>query len=73
MTHGLGLAAFALVCLLLVLDDPATLDRHGWLAPLAAGVAAAFLALALRCWFWGPVLVCGTSTACFTIAALVLA
>jgi hypothetical protein len=38
--------------------------------PLAIAFSAVFLVLSLRFWFWGPVLITGAATTCFTVAAV---
>jgi hypothetical protein len=40
---------------------------------LAIAFSATYPAVALRFWFWGPVLVTGTATACVTIATVLSA
>jgi len=70
ISHGLGVFAFGLLCLLIAAHDFALVTSIGALRPLTIAFSAAYLALALRFWFWGPMLVTGIATACFTIAAV---
>ena len=67
ISHGLGVFVFGLLCLLMGAHD---FDGLGAIRPLAVGFAATYLVVALRFWFWGPVLITATSTVCFTIAAI---
>ncbi len=73
ISHGLGLAAFGLVCLLVATHDFALVERIGALRPLTIGFSATYLVLSLRFWFYGPVLLTGTATVCFTVAAVLSA
>lgn len=70
---GLGLSAFGLVCLLVAAHDFALVGRIDALRPLTVAVPAAYLAIALRFWFYGPVLITGSATACFTVATVMSA
>jgi hypothetical protein len=70
ISHGLGVCMFGLLCLLAAAHD---FDGLGAIRLLAIGVAAAYLVVALRFWFWGPVLITGAATVCFTIAAVMSA
>lgn len=70
ISHGLGVFAFALLAMLVALEDPALLERADWLALLMLAVSATYFLVALRFWFWAPVLITATSTVCFAVAAL---
>jgi hypothetical protein len=70
ISHGLGVFAFGLFALLVALDEPELLTRAGPITLAACAVSATYLVVALRFWFWLPVLIAGSSTACFAIAAL---
>jgi hypothetical protein len=70
ISHGLGVFTFGLLCLLIATEDFALVERIDALRPLAVAFSAAYLVLSLRFWFWGPVLITGTATACFTVAAV---
>ena len=67
---GLGLVGFGLLCLLVAAHDYALVERVSAIPPLTIAVAAGYLALSLRFFFYGPVLITGTSTACFVVAAV---
>lgn len=64
LSHGLGLIAFGGVFLLLPPSEA------GRLLPFAIVVAFAYFALALRFWFYGPVLGTGLGVLCFVAAWL---
>jgi hypothetical protein len=70
ISHGLGVFAFALLCLLIATQEFGLVERVEAIPILAAAVSATYLVVALRFWFWGPVAITATSTACFTVAAL---
>jgi hypothetical protein len=70
ISHGLGVFAFALLALLVALEDPGLLVRADSIALLALAVSATYFVVALRFWFWLPVLITAASTSCFAIAAL---
>ena len=55
----------------LALEDFAAVERIALLQPLTIAFSATYLVLALRFWFYGPVLITGTATACFSVAAVV--
>ena len=71
VSHGLGIAFFGLLCLLIAVEDASLVERVGGLQVLTIAFPAMLLVLSVRFWFWGPVLITSTSTACFTAAALV--
>jgi hypothetical protein len=73
ISHGLGVFTFGLLCLLIATEDFALVDRIEALRPLTIAFSAAFLALSLRFWFYGPVLITGSATVCFTVAAVLSA
>jgi hypothetical protein len=73
ITHGLGILAFGLICLLIASQDFALVERIDAIRPLTIAFSAALLAVSLRFFFYGPVIVTGTSTACFTIATVLSA
>jgi hypothetical protein len=70
VSHGLGIFAFALLCLLIAVDDFTLIERIDAIRPLAVAFSAALLVLALRFWFYGPVVITAAATACFTIATV---
>lgn len=66
--HGLGVLLFGLLCLVIGAQDFALVERIDALRPLAVAFGAAYLAVALRFWFWGPILITGSATLCFAVA-----
>jgi hypothetical protein len=72
ISHGLGVFAFGLLCLLIAADDFALVGQVPGLRVITIAVPAVYLVVALRFWFWQPTVIVATSTACF-IASAVLA
>jgi hypothetical protein len=70
LTHGLGIFVFGLLCLVIAMHDFELVERIDVLRPLTIGISAAYFAISLRFFFYGPVLVTAAATACFTIATL---
>jgi hypothetical protein len=70
ITHGLGIFTFGLLCLLIATHDFALVERIDAIRPLTIAFSAALLAISLRFFFYGPAIVTGIATACFTIAAV---
>jgi hypothetical protein len=73
ISHGLGVFTFALLCLLIATHDFTLVERIDAIRPLTIAFSAAYLALSLRFWFYGPAIITGTSTACFTVATVLTA
>jgi hypothetical protein len=73
ISHGLGVFTFGLLCLLIAAHDFDLVQQIDAIRPLTIAVSGAYLVVALRFWFYGPVLIAGTSTACFAIAAVLSA
>jgi hypothetical protein len=73
LSHGIGVFTFGLLCLLIATQDFELVKRIDGLQPLTIAFPAAYLVLSLRFWFYGPVIVTATSTACFIVAALLSA
>jgi hypothetical protein len=77
ITHGLGVFIFGLLCLLIATYDFDLVKRIDVIRPLTIAVSAAYLAVSLRFFFgpffFGPVVVTASATACFTIAAVLSA
>ena len=73
ITHGLGIFTFGLLCLLIATQDFELVERIDAIRPLAIAFSGALLAISLRFFFYGPVIITGTATACFTIAAVLSA
>lgn len=72
-SHGLGIVTFGALCLLIALHDFDLVERIDGLRPLTIAFPAVLLAVALRFWFYVPVLIAGTATACFAISAVLSA
>jgi hypothetical protein len=70
ISHGLGVFTFGLLCLLIATHDFTLVERIDAIRPLTIAFSAAYLALSLRFWFYGPAIITGTATACFTVAAV---
>jgi hypothetical protein len=73
ISHGLGVFTFGLLCLLIATHDFALVTNIGAIRPLTIAFSATYLVLSLRFWFWGPVLITGVATLCFTVAAVLSA
>lgn len=70
VSHGLGVCAFGLLCLLVSGYDYGLVGRIDGLRPFTIAVPAAYFAIALRYWFNGVMLLTGAATACFAVAAV---
>ena len=73
ISHGLGVFTFGLLCLLIATHDFSLVERIDAIRPLTIAFSAAYLALSLRFWFYGPAIITGTATACFTVATVLSA
>jgi hypothetical protein len=73
ISHGLGVLTFGLLCLLIATHDFTLVESIDAIRPLTIAFSATYLVLALRFWFWGPVLITGSATMCFTIATVLSA
>jgi len=73
VTHGLGAFAFGLLCLLISTHDFALVGQIGALRPITVAISAAYLAVALRYWFWAVRILTGAATVCFALAAILSA
>lgn len=73
LSHGLGVFVFGLLCLLIAAHDFTLVERIDALRPLTIAFAATYLVIALRFWFYGPVIITAASTACFTVSAVLSA
>jgi hypothetical protein len=69
VSHGLGILAFALLCLLIATHDFSLVGSIGGLRPMTIAFSATLLALSFRFWFYGPALLTGAATLCFTVSA----
>jgi hypothetical protein len=70
ISHGLGAFTFGLLCLLIATYDFELVEQIDAIRLLTIAVSATYLAVSLRFWFYGPAIITGTSTACFTIATV---
>jgi hypothetical protein len=73
ISHGIGVLAFGLLCLLIAAHDFRLVTDIGAIRPLTIGFSAIYLVLSLRFWFYGPVLITGISTVCFIVATVLSA
>jgi hypothetical protein len=73
ISHGVGVFTVGLLCLLIAVQDFGLVERIGSIRPLTIAFSATYLVLSLRFWFYGPVLITGAATACFTIATVLSA
>ncbi len=73
ISHGLGVFTFGLLCLLIATHDFKLVEGIDAIRPLTIAFSAAYLALSLRFWFWGPAIITGSATACFTVATVLSA
>jgi hypothetical protein len=73
ITHGLGVLVFGLLCLLIATDDFKLVEQIDVLRPLTIAVSAAYVAVSLRFFFYGPVIITAVATTCFIIAAVLSA
>ena len=73
LSHGLGVFTFGLMCLLIATHDFALVEEIGALRPLTIAFSAVYFVIALRFWFYGPLLLTVIATTCFTIAAVLSA
>jgi hypothetical protein len=73
VSHGLGVSGFGLMCLLIATHDFDLVEQVDALRLLPVAFCAAYLALSLRFWFYGPTIVTATATTCFTFAAVLAA
>jgi hypothetical protein len=69
LTHGLGIFSFALLCLVIAAQDFSLVERIDAIRPLAIAFSAALLAISLRFFFYGPVIITGAATVCFSVSA----
>jgi hypothetical protein len=69
ISHGLGVFTFGLLLLLIATQNFRLVEQIGAIQPLSIAFPAIYLVVALRFWFYGPVIITATSTACFVVAA----
>lgn len=70
LSHGIGAFTFGLLCLMLASHDFGLIGDVGGLRALTIAFPAAYLAISLRCWFYGPTAITAASTACFVVSAV---
>lgn len=70
ISHGLGVFAFGLLCLLIATHDFRLVESIDAMRPLTIAFSATYIVLALRFWFYGPATLAVISTACFVVAAV---
>jgi hypothetical protein len=68
ISHGLGVFVFGLLFLLIATYDFSLVQRIGAIRPLAVAFSAAYFVVAVRFWFWGPVVLTAVATTCFAVA-----
>jgi hypothetical protein len=73
ITHGLGIFTFGLLCLLIATHDFKLVEDIDAIRPLTIAFSAALLAVSLRFFFYGPAIVTGVATTCFTVATVLSA
>jgi hypothetical protein len=73
VSHGLGAFTFGMFSLLIAAYNFKLVDRIDAIRPLTIAVSAAYLAISLRYWFYGVVIITGTATACFIVSAVLSA
>jgi hypothetical protein len=73
ITHGLGAFTFGLLCLVIATYDFKLVEQIDALRPVTIAVSAAYLAVCLRFFFYGPTVLIATATACFTAATILSA
>lgn len=70
ISHGLGVFAFGLLLLSIAIQNFKLVEQIDVIQPLSIAFPAIYLVLALRFWFYGPVIITITSMACFILAAV---
>ncbi len=73
ISHGLGAFTFGLLCLLITTHNFELVEDIDAIRPLTIACSAAYLALSLRFWFYGPAIINGVATTCFAVAAVLSA
>ena len=71
-SHSLGILVFAGVYLLLAVTHMEVFQQTPALLWLAVGTSFGYFALAIKYWFYAPILGTLTATACFLLSALLL-
>lgn len=73
LSHGLGVFAFGLLCLLIGTHDFDLVGQIGGLRALTIAVPAAYFAISLFFWFYATTLIGAVATICFAVSALLAA
>ncbi len=73
VAFGLALASFGLLCLLIATHDFELVKQIDALRPLTIAFSATYFVVALRFWFWAPMIISGVATVCFAVAAVLSA
>jgi hypothetical protein len=71
LSHGLGVLAFGLLCLLIAAHDFDLVERISGLRALTIAIPAAYLTISFIFWFYLTSLVAVVATVCFTVSAVV--
>jgi hypothetical protein len=69
LSHGLGVFAFGLLCLLIAAHDFSLVGHISGLRALTIAIPAAYLAISLLFWFYVTSLVAVAATVCFIVSA----
>ena len=70
LSHSLGLLTFGGVLILLAVSDYSIVSSSLALRGLSISVAAVYMVLAMRFWFWAPAVGSGLGVLCFVASAL---
>jgi hypothetical protein len=69
ISHGLGVFTFGFLLLLIATQNFKLVEQIDAIQPLSIAIPAIYFVVALRFWFYGPVIITATSMACFIVAA----
>lgn len=72
LSHGVGAVVFGALLCALAVTDFGFVRSTGYLMPAAIGISACYVAMAMRFWFYAPLVATSLGTICF-IAAYALA
>lgn len=70
VSHGLGVFTFGLLLLLIATQNFKLVEQIDAIQPLSIVIPAIYFILALRFWFYGPVIITAISTVCFIVAVV---
>jgi hypothetical protein len=68
LSHSLGAVLFGVVVALIGRSQATFRAEACVFLPLALLVSGVYLVLAIRCWFWTPLVGIALSSACFTVS-----